>query len=102
MSRASNNTWLSSLGGNSRLTWMAIAGGAVFLLFYLGGDRVWNYLPFGLLLLCPLMHIFMHRGGHGGHGDQGGHDGHGGHGCCAAPAQENQPRADNNEKSTHV
>ena len=26
------------------------------------------YLPFLLLLACPLMHVFMHRG-HGGHGD---------------------------------
>ena len=26
-----------------------------------------NYLPFLLLLLCPLMHVFMH-GTHGGHG----------------------------------
>ncbi len=28
-------------------------------------------LPFLLLLACPLMHVFMHRGhgGHGGHGD---------------------------------
>ncbi len=26
-----------------------------------------------ILLLCPLMHIFMH-GGHGGHGDEGGDD----------------------------
>jgi len=26
------------------------------------------YLPFLLLLLCPLMHVFMHGGhGHGGH-----------------------------------
>jgi hypothetical protein len=24
------------------------------------------------LLLCPLMHMFMH-GGHGGHGGRGGH-----------------------------
>lgn len=30
------------------------------------------YLPFILLLACPLLHIFMH-GGHGGH-----QDGHGG------------------------
>ena len=30
------------------------------------------YLPFLLLLACPLMHLFMH-GGHGGHGG-GGHD----------------------------
>ena len=28
------------------------------------------YLPWLLILACPLMHIFMHRG-HGGHG---GHD----------------------------
>jgi len=24
-------------------------------------------LPYLLLLLCPLMHLFMHGGGHGGH-----------------------------------
>jgi hypothetical protein len=29
------------------------------------------YLPYLLLLACPLMHLFMHHGhgGHGGHGD---------------------------------
>ena len=27
-------------------------------------------LPFLILLLCPVMHLFMH-GGHGGHGDHG-------------------------------
>lgn len=27
-----------------------------------------QYLPYLLLALCPLMHIFMHRG-HGGHGE---------------------------------
>lgn len=29
------------------------------------------FLPYGILLLCPLIHIFMH----GAHG-HGGHDGH--------------------------
>lgn len=30
-----------------------------------------NALPYLLLLLCPLMHIFMHGGGHGhGHDDK--------------------------------
>jgi len=29
---------------------------------------VLNYLPYVLLLLCPLMHFFMH-GSHGRHGD---------------------------------
>lgn len=39
------------------------------------------YLP---LLLCPLMHLFMHHG-HGGHG---GHHGHGGHaGSNESPAR---------------
>lgn len=28
-------------------------------------------LPYLLLLLCPLMHLFMHGGGHGGHGGHG-------------------------------
>lgn len=31
-------------------------------------------LPYLLLLLCPLMHLFMHRGGHGG-GHNGSHGG---------------------------
>ena len=35
-----------------------------------------GYLPFLLLLACPLMHVFMH-GGHGGHGGSDGHQ-HGG------------------------
>ncbi len=36
------------------------------------------YLPWLILLACPLMHVFMHRGhGHGGHsGHQHGTQGH--------------------------
>lgn len=33
---------------------------------HLGGAL--NYLPFLLLLACPLMHLFMHHG-HGGHAE---------------------------------
>ena len=29
------------------------------------------YLPWLLFLACPLMHLFMHHGGHGGHEGQG-------------------------------
>ena len=29
-------------------------------------------LPYALLLLCPILHLFMH-GSHGGHGDHSGH-----------------------------
>ena len=28
-------------------------------------------LPYLILLACPLMHMFMHGGGHGGHGGHG-------------------------------
>ena len=31
--------------------------------------HVVQFLPYGLLLLCPLLHLF-----HGGHGGHGGHD----------------------------
>lgn len=34
--------------------------------------HLFGVLPFALLLLCPLMHLFMH-GGHGGHGGQDDH-----------------------------
>ncbi len=33
------------------------------------------FLPFLLLLACPLMHVFMHRG-HGGHGHDKARGGH--------------------------
>jgi hypothetical protein len=48
--------------------------GAIAAYFLLTEHRahVFAALPFLLLLACPLMHVFMHRG-HGGHG----HDKHG-------------------------
>ena len=55
---------------------------AAFLLVYEHRVHVFGYLPFLLLLLCPLLHIFMHGGqGHGGHGA------HQGHGREARPMQ---------------
>jgi hypothetical protein len=50
---------------------------AIALFFLLTEHRahLFGTLPFVLLLLCPLLHRFMHRG-HGGHGgDHSGHDG---------------------------
>lgn len=41
----------------------AIAG---FLLFTEHRAHVLGALPFALLLLCPLMHFFMHGGDHSG------------------------------------
>lgn len=64
---------MSILTGSSRWLWsrtgvvvmMALAVGAYFLLRS-HTDHILANAPLLLLLLCPLMHLFMH-GGHGGH-----------------------------------
>ena len=57
--------------------------GYVFIAFLaVGGYFLWtehrahliSVLPFLLILLCPIMHLFHGHGGHGGHG-HGDHDG---------------------------
>lgn len=53
---------------------LVFLGIAAFFLITEHTAHVFGILPFVLLLLCPLMHLFMH-GGHGG-----GNGGHGGHG----------------------
>lgn len=45
---------------------VAVAG---FFLFTEHRAHLLGWLPYLLLLACPLMHFFMH-GGHGGHGGQ--------------------------------
>lgn len=51
-----------------RSTVLAAASFAVIVLFYLLREH-WVHalgiLPYAILLLCPLMHLFGHR--HGGH-----------------------------------
>lgn len=37
-------------------------------------SHIWEALPYLLFLLCPFLHLFMHRGHGGGHA---GHEGHG-------------------------
>ena len=64
---APRNFW--SRGNIALIGFLAIAG------FYLIAEHrahVFGYLPFLLLLACPLLHMFMH-GGHGGHGGHGRH-----------------------------
>ena len=53
----------------SRYSIGLIVMGVVAAYFLLSEHRAhfFGALPFLLLLVCPLMHIFMHRG-HGGHG----------------------------------
>jgi len=50
-----------------------VAAGALFLIVEHRAHAL-EWLPFALLLACPLMHLFMH----GGHGGRAGHS-HAGH-----------------------
>ena len=69
---------------------LAIAG---FFLLTEHTAHVFGALPWLLLLACPLMHLFMHRGHRSHHHDQTPSSGgkqdqsqdeheHAGHGCC--------------------
>ena len=58
------------------LTWpqatlVVFLGVAGFFLLTEHRVHVLGYLPFLIFLLCPLMHIFMHKG-HGNHGNNDG------------------------------
>lgn len=55
-------------------TWVLIGAASYFLLVE-HRQHLYAWLPYLILALCPLMHIFMHRGhsGHGDHGQQGFH-----------------------------
>lgn len=46
------------------LFWIFAGVGAYYLLTE-HRAHLWDYLPFVLLMACPLMHMFGHR--HGGH-----------------------------------
>ncbi len=59
--------WRSRTG----LTFIVFAVAVAAYLLFSHTAHVFQWLPFGLILLCPLMHIFMH-GGHGGHGGDAG------------------------------
>ena len=64
--------WLRSRTGVVFLAFLGIAT------FYLATEHTplfLGFLPYALLLLCPLLHLFMHDG----HGDHGAHTGHKGH-----------------------
>jgi len=60
---------------------IALAGFLAVGTFFLWEEHrahILGALPWALLLLCPFLHFFLHRG-HGGHGSQDGHGGSGGH-----------------------
>ena len=58
----------TSLHGLATLT---LVGAALYFLLVEHGAHTLPYLPFLIILMCPLMHLFMHKGhGSHGHGDQ--------------------------------
>ena len=74
MSKSKKNFWPSPNG----LAATGLIGAALYFLLTEHRAHFIYALPFLILLLCPVMHIFMHRG-HGGHGNHDGHADHGGH-----------------------
>ena len=65
--------WFSSNG----LAALTLIAATSYFLFMEHRQHLFQFLPFLILLLCPLMHIFMHGGhGHGGHGKDDGAAGH--------------------------
>lgn len=69
MTTQKTSFWFTPKG----LSAMGLIGAASYFLLMEHRQHVWQYLPFLIILACPIMHIFMH-GGHG-HGDNG-HRGH--------------------------
>jgi hypothetical protein len=56
------NSWRSK----NRLVLIGFLAVAAYFLWTEHRAHVVQFLPYGLLLLCPLLHLF--HGGHGGHG----------------------------------
>jgi hypothetical protein len=54
--------WRSRAG----VAWLVLAAVAAWFLWAEHRAHLLGALPYALLLACPLMHLFMHRG-HGGH-----------------------------------
>ena len=55
--------WRSRFG----LGWLVLAAVAGWFLWTEHRAHLLGALPWLVLLACPLMHVFMHRGHHGGH-----------------------------------
>lgn len=60
----------------SRLALILFMGIAGFFLWTEHRAHILGALPYLILLLCPLIHIFMHRGHGNHHGDYNNHQGH--------------------------
>ncbi|OGA93212.1 MAG: hypothetical protein A3G27_14080 [Betaproteobacteria bacterium RIFCSPLOWO2_12_FULL_66_14] len=67
-----NQTGGGLLRSKAGFALLVFGGIAAFFLITEHQAHLWGWLPYLLLLACPLMHIFMHRG-HSG--DQHQHEG---------------------------
>ena len=74
MNESRKNFWLTPNG----LAAIGLIGAVLYFLLTEHRAHFIYALPFLILLLCPVMHIFMHRG-HGDHGNHGGHANHDSH-----------------------
>lgn len=84
------SNWLRSPGGIVLIVFLIIAG---FYLLTEHTAHVFGVLPYALLLLCPLLHLLMHRG----HGGEGGHEGHAGARGGSAPVSTGAPHQHGSE-----
>ena len=74
-----NSTLKSDAGDSSRqfyrIAIWAIGAAALVYLIVEHQPHLFQWLPYLIILACPLMHLFMHRG----HRHQSRHDDHGQH-----------------------
>ena len=66
MSNSDKSFWSTPQG------WAALGliGAVSYFLLVEHGEHLFNWLPFAILLLCPIMHLFMHGGHNDAHGDE--------------------------------
>ncbi|MBS9869652.1 DUF2933 domain-containing protein [Vibrio alginolyticus] len=58
MARQSRSFWTTPNGWGA----IALIGAASYFLITEHREHVFEYLPYLILLLCPVMHLFMHHG----------------------------------------
>lgn len=79
MNTQSETTQTFSIGSFLRsrtgLVLLAFLALAAFFLITEHAAHVFGLLPYALLILCPILHLFMH-GRHGGHGNHAGGQNH--------------------------
>lgn len=66
MSNAKPSFWLSMQG----MAALGLIGAVTYFLLAEHREHVFTLLPYLILLACPLMHVFMHRGHHHGHREE--------------------------------